>query len=296
MKLIVTIIILFASTAAESQGLFRVYKLQGKAFQLKMGRKIPVKMGNLLNENDSVFLDAKASVKFICNNYSLVDLKSPNATALKKLATQCKAPSNSYDAAYFAYIWEQLSHAHEKPEENRKKYMSNLGGAVRGCPGIEFDNFLDSVKYVDGNFYLSWKLLQPVEAVSIAFYNEESSETPIVEFPVKTDRVKISSLNQKGLLPGNYYWTVNLNQKSDCPKKYIEIWKAEDFSRLIRGFHKSIENSLDRAERNYRIGFYLEKDHFYGSALKYYEAALKADPGNALYKSTVFFVRKMYKL
>lgn len=296
MKFVITILVLFTCINADSQTLFMVYKIDGKAFQIKMGKKIPIRIGNYFNENDSIYLQSKTSVKFICNKYSVVDVNTPNIIVLKKLVGDCKNQSNSFDADYFKFVWEQFSYSHVNPEENRKKNMENLGGAIRGCSGLDFEKYLDSVKYWSGDFSLIWKLFHPVDSVSIAFYNEDYSEIPAIEFPIKNNSFNVSNLTKKGLSPGIYYWTVNLNNRNDCPKKYIEIWTDLEFIKLIDTIRNNIGVPLDKADENYRIGFQLEKDHFYYEAFRFYMDALKADPENVLYKNTIQTVKSLYHL
>ncbi len=296
MKLLLTILIVSAGLTVSSQALFMAYKLNGKISQLKKGKKIPVKIGSVLNENDSVFLEQGASAKFICNNYSLIDLVTINASSLKPLATKCNPSSNSGDAVYFSYIWEQLSHQHEDPEENRKKFMNNVGGAIRGCPGIKFEDYLDTVRFYSAGFFLRWKLLSGVDSVSLAFYQGEDNEMPVAVFKAETDSFDISGLQQKNILPGGYYWTVLMNGREYCPKKYIELFSKTEFDNLTAELWKNTDTTAGKAEQFYRIGFYLEREHFYSEAFKFYNEAFKEEPQNELYENTVKVVKKLYHL
>ena len=297
MKYLITIGIVFYCVGLKSQTVFLVYKMDGKAYKQKVGKKILLQVGNSLNESDSIILERNSSVKFICNNYSLVDLKAPHKGPVKKIANACKIPSNNYDAAYFQYIWEQLSHKHTDPENDRKKYMNNLGGAVRGCPGFITEGYLDTVRYYSGNMNLRWRSNSGVSSSTVALHESETDDQPIFEVKAYSSVLNLNDALGKGLQPGMYYWTVNEEGKiNDCPKKYLEIWDSLRFNQMINDMREQSGNYFNPAELNYRIGFQLEREHFYADALRYYQQAVALEPKNKQFSSTIRLVKKIYQL
>ena len=287
---------MIACSNVQAQTLFMAYKITGKVFQIKKGQQISFKTGNYLNENDSIIVGPNSSVVFICNKLSLLELSRQQLYPLKKFTSSCKSPANSYAAEYFAYILEAFGKVHDKPEEHRKKYMNNLGGIVRGdCGGITFENYIDSVRYCFGNFSLRWKLLNTVGTASIVF-NSTTSERPAFSLPVKNNSFSVSNLSKEGLTEDAYTWKMNIAGVNDCQEKYFELWSKTEFDKLITHIEKNFDEKLQKAEKNYRIGFYLERMHFFGEALYYYQKALKHSPSNELYKKTSLLVAKTYKL
>ncbi len=248
--------------------------------------EVRLKIGKMLNPSQSIKVGNKSTVTMICENIGRPITFQQGNYELKKYTNVCKTQASSMTVKYLKYVWWQLTTTDAFLEEAKK--IAGVGGGVsRGCGGIVPEILFDTICYYKENFLLRWHTTGSFAKNELEIYEGTQSILPVYTFSLNKNQFSLDSL--KGLLQPSteYYWNILLDDKETCPRKVLQIWSDEDFGSLRDSIKNNMDVSGGNAEKNYMFGYFMELNHFYGEALKYYQAALNIEPTNERYINTV---------
>ena len=286
MKYLSILIFLFISSLISAQDNFLAYRVTGKVTYLDKGNQVVLKVGKILDNTASVKVGRNASLLLICGNTSVPVQLQEGTHVLGKLASSCHSTQQSLTYNYFNYVWWQLTHPKASVEEERKKNSNWPGAVSRGCQGIEF-LVPDTLGFYRENIILKWKINVPFKSLEFVMYEYADSPVPLLKIPITTGYLHLESFKDKLEISTEYFWTLSLDGKENCPRKLLQVWSSGDFTILTDSINTGKHSGLDEAERDYMMGWMYEQNHLVGEASRHYKLAEAAAPGNSRYKKTV---------
>ncbi len=242
-----------------------------------------LKKGDQLFAKDLLVLGEGSKLLLICSNYQIIQLSKKGNYPVKKLVAQCKQ-ATSYSSSYFKYVWNELTHPHGKPEQEPESYMKNVGAVSRGCNEVALAMQVDTIHYYSGTLPLVWWAAyeKPVAAVFEQAMDGEAVQkiTLAAKEPLQLTQLV------KDLSPGTYYWQIMGEQGSGCERKYLKIWNKASYLKAVQALLGFVPESSP-AETAYAKAFLLHEHHFLAEALPYYKLAVKLNPGNSIYRTSL---------
>lgn len=297
MKNIAFLVLAAIPSLCLSQTDFIVYKVEGSPYLEIGSTRRPLKTGQQLKASGTVVTGQSGSVSLVCKSYRLLQVKSASRAYLPTEAARCTAATEGFATLYFRYFWESVTKKHPSPEKERRKFMGNIAGVVRGqCPMFGFRT--DTINHFQGDFTLSCTPSDPPNrnGLAIALFQDRSSKSPLRTFVTPGESIDLSSLIQ-GLQTGEaVQWSAAYGNDSTCSRNYLRLWKEDEFKELCNGYLSRFDPaSTTEAERCHILAFFLERKRFYADALRYYRMAVEKEPGNRQYERSLAEFSKTYR-
>ncbi|MBC7849945.1 MAG: hypothetical protein H7Y31_09415 [Chitinophagaceae bacterium] len=269
-----------------AQDNFLVYQLKGKATVTVNARSQPLRVGQILSKTALLRLDKAASVGVLCANYIPMFFSNPEVR-LDTVSLSCIKQQPSITASYFRFVWNELRHHPSAPENDRRRYMNNIGGAIRGCPGINFSISPDTIRYLNAPLEISWKTQLARDRLTINIYEDESGGSILATLSVTKNFISVDTLKKYSLGRSEVYWSILVDDQEHCSRNFLSFTELEIYNNIIRDAEIATNAFTDAAEKNFLKGFYLEQQRFYGEALLMYTEALDLEPNNKRYRKPV---------
>lgn len=293
-KTILIPVLLFTLAAAAQNNMFVVYSMKGSVSVIENKTETKAKIGTILDGDETIKVGAGSFATLICNETKAFSLNKAGSYSTASLKDSCKISSGTVSSNYMKYVWSELTKSKGTPEKNRKNFMSNVGAVSRSPNNVWIDPRLDTINYVSGTIPLSWKSYADAEEFVFKLF-DESGNTTLSSKITKKKHVDISEI-VKTIQPGKAYkWTATIKGEPDNEdKKYLHYVPKEEYA----SFYNSIKNeaSETEAERNFRIGFLLEENHYVAEAYTHYLKATQLDATNSLYRFTFMSFKKDYEI
>ncbi len=281
-KLILFFVLL--TNAVVAQQTFLVYRIKGNV-KLKTGKQTDaITIGQLLKSNHTIWIDKGASVILICEGYNSFTIGKAGNHSMAAYLDSCKNIASSVSAKYFKFIWEELTHPHTTPENNRRKYMQNTGAVVRGCPGITIESVYDTVNNHKGDMRIKWKTAIPNDQLSFVVYDTEKEGRLLFTTPVSNNYMHLDTIKKYAGSNEEVYWNITINGNEMCSRKMIRFWDTADYIAFNGDLKNELQTILNEAERLYATGFLLEANHFLAEAWIYYKKAALLAPKELRYQ------------
>ncbi|RVU00127.1 hypothetical protein EOD41_14300 [Mucilaginibacter limnophilus] len=272
------------NTAAMAQSAsphFLVYYVKGKGTLNKAGQISALKKSDNLYQADKITVAKGGEVMLLCAQNSLIKVTA-GSYAVKNLISRCKPDGEAFTAAYFHYIWHQMSHHHEKVEDNPEKFMKTAGAVARGKQPVELALPVDTIYYSSGALNINWKeqkLLFKLYADSLAQVTEKT---------INLEKTLPFGSVAARLEPGSYLWQLCHPDGKECGSlNYLEVIEKQSYNERVISILKQVIKTTD-AETAFMSGFLLEQHHFLAEATKYYKQAASLDPSNKIYTNTYY--------
>lgn len=290
MKLVL-LFILCLPCMLKAETKFVVYQVKGNVSFTQNQVTKSLKIGQTFTDANAVInVPYNSSAILICNNYSLINLTKPDAYSLLKISDSCAMPVSSVTSVYFRFVWNELTQAHSSIEDNRKKFMHNIGAVTRGCEGLIFFANYDTINYSSGFFPVKW---QTAGNEKLVLYNE-TAEAPVLSINAAGDSINLQTLKRSLKAPGIYYWNIQIDNRENCPRKYLKFWNEKDFKLFYDSVLNDIPSNVSDAEKIYMLAFILEYNYFYAESYTYYKLAYDKDPSNLKYQSSLQLFKNTY--
>jgi hypothetical protein len=271
-----------------------VYQVKGNVSVTQNNITTTLKIGQMFsNGNIAIHVSYNSSAILICNNYSVINLTSPDTYSLLTLADSCKAPVSSFTSVYFRFVWDELTQTHSSIEEHRRKYMHNIGAVTRGCEGLQFFTNYDTINYAGGFFPVKWTSASTAPQ-KLVLYNDETAELPLLKIDVAGDLINLNTIKDSLKAAGEYYWNIKINNSENCPRKYLKLCDEKSFTSFCDSIKNVIPANLDYAEKLYMLAFILEYNYFYAESYNYYKLANNKNPSNKKYQNSIQLFMKTY--
>ena len=296
-KKIVLIPVLFSALGVSAQdNMFVVYSLKGNVSILDNKTETKAKIGTILDGNETIKVGTGSFATLICNETKAFSLNKPGNYSTASLKDSCKISAGSVSSNYMKYVWNELTKPKGSPEKNRKYFMSNVGAVSRGeINNVWVDPRLDSVNYVSRTIPLSWESYTEAEEFEFRLYDESQSNALLTK-SVKKKHVDVSEL-LKLLQPNKvYYWNATIKgEPENKDRKYFRYVPKEEFMSFYSAIKQNDAAESD-AEKNFRLGFVLEENHYIAEAYNHYLKATQLDPTNSLYRFTFMSFKKDFEI
>lgn len=289
--------LLFAfASAAQNNNMFVVYSLKGSVTVMDNNTETKAKIGTILDGDETIKVGAGSFATLICNETKAFSLKKPGTYTTASLKDSCKISSGSVSSNYMKYVWSELTKSKGTPEKNRKYYMTNVGAVGRGdINNVWVDPRLDSVNYVSGTIPLSWKSYTDAEEFEFRLYDDSKTNVLLTK-TVKKKHVDISELLKLVQSGKIYYWNATVKgEPENSDRKYFHFVTKDEFTSFYNSI-KQHDAAESDAEKNFRLGFVLEENHYIAEAYHHYLKATQLDPTNSLYRFTFMSFRKDFEI
>ncbi len=277
--------------------MYVIYSMKGTVSVIDNKAETKAKIGTIVSENATLKLSSGSFATLICNESRMFTVNIAGNHNMTKFKDSCKTSNSSVSANYVKYIWNELTKSKGSPEKNRKAYMSNEGAVSRGVNNIWIDPRLDTVYYVSGTIPLSWKSYADAEKFEFRLFDKEDAEKEIYSKKTEKKHIDISNLLEKIETGKSYWWTAMIEGENNEERKYLKYWTKEDYN----NYYKKI-NSLEtgasetEAEKNFRLAFILEENHFLAEAYQHYLKATQLAADNGLYRFVFMSFKKDYEI
>lgn len=292
MKIRLIILLLLATNIACAQADYMVYKIKGKVSKTNDKWHHSLKIGQLLNDNESIRLGINASVVLICKNYSTITLDQQKDYPLAQFAALLKKAPASITADYCRFMWDELSATETAPEKDRHKYMNNnIGAVIRGVPDIYVDDAIDTINNHEGNLFIRWKTLLPAGRVTFALY--DSSKSGQLLFSTTNNSISLDAIKNYAQGRSTVYWSMQKDHHETGQRNVIRFWNNA-YNVYYNKLQKASIANRESAEWYYLLGFCLEENHFFAEACSSYAKAARLNPGEKRYQATLSDMRARY--
>lgn len=285
----------FFSGLTYGQNSFLIYTVKGNVMVVENNATTKAKIGNLLPESAQIVIPTGGVISLICNQATLINLNK-GKVSLSSLGEQCKTTDGSVSSNYLKYVWSQLTTKPGTPEKNRKQFMTNVGAVSRGVNNVWIDPRLDTIKYVSGNFPLSWKSYAEAEEFEFSLYNGPDDTKPVSTLTTKNRFVDAKTLAAKMKPTSTYYWTAAVKGEQNPEIKVFEYVPADVYKTVLASFEQAGPEFETQAAKAFRVAFMLEQAHYLADAYTYYKKAAALEPTLAVYKSTLESFKKDYAI
>ena len=293
-KVIFIPVLLIALASAAQNNMFVVYSIKGTVSVIENKAETKAKIGTILDGDETIKVGPGSFATLICNETKAFSLNKAGNYSTASLKDSCKISGGSVSSNYMKYVWSEMTKSKGTPEKNRKNFMANVGAVSRGINNVWIDPRLDTINYVSGTVPLSWKSYTDAEEFEFKLYDDGGSNALMSKI-VKKKHINISDI-LKTIQPGkSYKWTAMIKGEPDNEdKKYLHYVPKDEYAR----FYNSIKNEATEteAEKNFRLGFILEENHYLAEAFNHYMKATQLDPANSLYRFTFMSFKKDYEI
>jgi hypothetical protein len=295
MRFLILLLGIALGSLAYGQNSFLIYTVKGNISVIENNVTTKAKIGRLLPETAQIVVAPGGVVSLICNQANLININK-GKVSLSTLGEQCKTTEGSATSNYLKYVWSQLTAHPGTPEKNRKQFMTNVGAVSRGVNNVWIDPRLDTVKYVSGNFPLSWKSYAEAEEFEFSLYNTPDDTKPVSTLTTKNRFVDAKTLAAKMKPTATYYWTASVKGEQNPEIKVFEYVPADVYKTVLASFEQAGPEFETEAAKAFRIAFMLEQAHYLADAYTYYKKAAAIEPSLAVYKSTLDSFKKDYAI
>jgi len=296
-KIILIPALLFTlASVAQNNNMFVVYSVKGTVTIVENKTETKAKIGTILDGDETIKVGTGSFATLICNETKAFSLSKAGSYNTATLKDSCKISSGSVSSNYMKYVWSEMTKSKGTPEKNRKYFMSNVGAVSRGdINNVWVDPRLDSVNYVSGTIPLSWKSYTDAEDFEFRLYDDSKTNVLLTK-PVKKKHVDISEL-LKLIQPGKvYYWSATVKgEPENTDRKYFHFVTKDEFNSFYN-LIKQPDAAESDAEKNFRLGFVLEENHYIAEAYNHYLKATQLDPTNSLYRFTFMSFKKDFEI
>lgn len=285
-----------------------VYSVKGKIMvsnTLTGIKDQPVKIGSVLHPKDMITAERGASLTLICNNGKAFLLNKEGVFPAGNWKDSCRNTERSVSSTYLRFIWGQLySYSPENMEAKRKRSdmavirgddTEALAGTAKPAK-LSFSKGMDTVHYASqlDNFPLSWTYRGYKGKFTFRLYNAKGTKL-IYQDTLHASFIPISRFRDK-MEPGkNYRWTVSAKNGGISKKRVLNYLTSADIvDRYIAGLQPPPGTDEDSASAAFRVGYMLEKRHYFESALLWYERAEAASPDNPLFRDQLIRFRNEF--
>jgi hypothetical protein len=189
------------------------------------------KVGRVLPESAQVIVPAGSVLTLICNQASLITLNK--GTVLSALNAQCSTSKQSVSSNYLRFVWNQLTNKPGTPEKNRKLFMTNEGSVSRGINNVWIDPRLDTIKYVAGNFPLSWKSFAEAESFNFSIFTEPQQGTKVYSTNTKNRSIDVKQFAGKLEKGVTYYWTASVEGEEGVDRKAFHLATNSEYKAIL---------------------------------------------------------------
>lgn len=270
MKTLFIFLCLCCGLLAGAQDSILVYQVKGKVYLLIDNKQKELKTGNKFSgRHGRLEVEKGSSVVLINSSYQSAEFTTsqPMIYVLKTFGTK---KETDVTRKYFAYVWEQFTHPHGSPENNRRKYMTNAGGVARGCPGVDAAHLPDTIFYTGKSLRLGWNNSLPAGRLHFNLRRMDLPEDSARR--IAADTALFLPLQQQLKAGATWHWSLQIDRQPACAEGVIVYVTPEEYQRREQVLRREVIAS-DPAEAANMLGFLLESSGYIDAAQDYYRLA-----------------------
>jgi hypothetical protein len=294
-KVIILPFLFFTLITIAQDNMFVVYSVKGSVSVIENKVETKAKIGTILDGNETIKVGAGSFATLICNETKAFSLSKAGNYSTASLKDSCNISTGSVSSNYMKYVWTEMTKSKGTPEKNRKAFMSNVGAVSRGINNVWIDPKLDTINYVSGTVPLSWKSYTDAEEFEFKLFDEAGKST-LFSKTVKKKHIDIAELLKTIQVGQSYHWTATIKGEPDNEdRKFLHYVPKEEYNAFYAKIKPS-PTAENEAEKNFRLGFVLEENHYLAEAFQHYMKATQLDPANGLYRYTFMSFKKDYEI
>lgn len=282
-----------------------VYSVKGDVKAVYKNVESPVKIGKVLRQGTTILAGKSSALTMVCHQGKPISILQEGVYPLSLWKDSCKTDQRSVTARYFKYIWSEFYY---RSAEYREEILKSNAAVSRGDATFRYEVYpddtvfarfprgLDTVRYVSGDFPLSWECYGCKGKFQFLVYTAKERKL-VYKDSVVNSQVGIEQF-KRVLKPGTRYaWTIRTDARTGVIRRRIlEVVPAADFKHWVDSLEMALDMPEDSAARYFRTGFFLEQKHFLADAYRYYKMAAEKEPSIALYWDKLTAFRFEYRI
>jgi hypothetical protein len=250
-----------------------------------------LKIGRVLKPTAVIKTAKESKLTMVCKQGKPISVLQEGVYPVTNWKDSCKTDQVSMTTNYFQYIWRQLYFRSPEGQEELKKDGA-IATVREGAPlrsegedikdvRIFFNTSLDTVNYTEGDFPLTW--FTPGYDGKFLFQIFRTRDGKLIFKDSVSDNMILISKFAKYLQPGkSYRWLIGTKGVSIRKPRVINCVKPVILKKYIDDID-SLNMPEDPAAVYFRIGYMLEKKHYYAQVLDYYVKAVMLDRETEIY-------------
>ncbi len=281
-----------------------VYSVRGQVTLLENNIESRLKIGKVLKPGVVIRTEKESKITMVCKQGKAISVQQEGVFPVVIWKDSCKMHQNSMTTNYFQYIWRQMFLRSPEGAEELKK-SGGLGvireGSVLRSDGedikdirIVFNTALDTINYTEGNFPLTWET--PGYEGKFLFQLFSAKDGKLIFKDSVSNNLLMIGTFAKYLQPGkSYRWLIGTKGVSIRKPRVINCVTPVTLKNYIDNID-SLDVPEDPAAVYFRIGYMLEKQHYYAQVLDYYLKAVKLDGDTELYRDQLIGFCKEFRV
>lgn len=305
MKRVVFVIGIFftLASAAQKGDELLVYSMKGTATVIEDKKESKIKIGKVLKNGSVIKTQPQAKLTLVCKQGKALSVTKAGTFPVTRWSDSCSAATNaSVTTKYFRYIWDQLyvrsdDYKSQQPGNTDNSIAKN-DAPVRGDKllEIEFIEGMDSINYAGGSFRLSWETSIPYTGRYNFLLMDKRSGKTVYEDSVAGNTLQLDSLKKYMKAGRVYNWWLATAATGLSQGGVIKYIPVRTVNQQVVKLQKSVTVPEDQAAQYFRIAYLLEHTCYPADALRYYEKAVTAAPGETIYSDKLAEFKKTFRL
>jgi len=265
-RLMMMFLCLLLANQLMAQKKYVVYAIKGNPTYTKNQQQNKLTTGIFLQSGESITLQKSDAVYLIGEtDYCLLQLNKPGVYNMQLLQQRCVRQPQHVTYNYFRYVWESFSHPHEKPEQNRKAFMTNYGAAIRGCEYIQPENFEDTIRYCGKSALLKWRNTEPYNTSYITVYDKAKGGKVVLDTSITGSAIDLKNICATFKKGTTYYFSIAAEKQSSCSRYVLEYKSDASVTAFKNNVNKACkQNGFSGVALQEAIAFIAEENKYYG--------------------------------
>ena len=292
MKLLLISVLGFTSLNAQVGEELLVYSVKGQVTVVENNSESKLKIGKVLKPAAVIHTQKESKLTMVCKQGKPISVLQEGIFPVITWKDSCKLEHSSLTTNYFQYIWQQLYLRSPEGQEELKK-TGKVNTIREGAPlrsegeeivniRIEFNTALDTINYTEGDFPLTWSTPGYDGRFLFQLFNAKDGKL-VFKDSVSGNLISLSRFS-KHLQPGKTYrWLIGTKGVSVRKPRVIHCVLPATLKEFIDDID-SLDVPEDPAAVYFRIGYMLEKEHYYTQVLDYFVKAVKLDYETVIYR------------
>jgi len=281
----------FGSFAQSGEMAFKILAVSGEVSKKGASSEAPASAGQRLYNGDMITINQKGYVGLVHKSGRSLELKSPGVYDVNILSSKLSNQSTqSISKKYANYVAGELTKAEEEAiNKNHRKYMEVTGSVERSVVPSPIKIKIPGTSEVRWDVVaLNWEPATNTKSYVVTLtnlFNEKLGVFETTTNKLDIDLAKYKASNTKAII-------CQVKSKDDprqkSPEYLLKVVSAEDDTRINADIAKiKEENREGGAITNILVATYLEQNHLYLEAMKYYQLASIAEPEVVAYQEVL---------
>jgi hypothetical protein len=281
----------FGAFAQSGEMAFKILAVNGQVSKKDVSSEVSAAVGQKLYSGDIITINQKGYVGLVHKSGRSLELKAPGVYDVNILSSKLSnQTTQSISKKYASYVAGELTKSEEEDiNKNHRKYMEVTGSVERSVAPSSIKMRIPGTSEVRWNVVsINWDAAPGTKTYVVTLtnlFNEKLGVFETTSNNVEIDLAKYKATNTKAFI-------CQVKSKEDSrqksPEYLLKVVSADDDARINKDIATiKEENKEGGAIANILIANYLEQNHLYLEAMKYYQMASKAEPEVLAYQEVL---------